>query len=178
MSNGLPENNRERNAFHEAGHILAAWRVNPKAIGSVEIGHYTSRSRIFCMGFSSAQQTRVAVAGTLAEARGISNRKPEGNLGAVAGQILLHPDRREPNGAQWLDIPLAGGAAEKAAFSDDDFLLIHTDDHGRIERIAERLAEAVGIVEDHFHDGRITKLFRVLLNKGSLSGDEVRKLLE
>ena len=177
MSDALPENNRERNAFHEAGHIVVAWQVNPKAIGSVEIGHYVSRSRICCDRFSQEERTKVAVAGALAEARGISGGRPEGNFGLVAQQILFHTDRREPDGAQWLDIPIAGGSPEKAAFSDDDYLLIHPNDHGSLDRIAERLQQAAMIVEEHFQDGQITKLYNKLRDVGFLSGNQLRDIL-
>ena len=178
MSNELPVDNRERNAFHEAGHVIAAWRVTPKAVGTVEIGHYTSRSRICCTGFTAEQTTIVAVAGLLSEARGISGRRLGGNFGPLAGQILLHAERREPDGAQWVDVPLDEAITEKAAFSDDDFLLIHTDDHGSPERITDRLRASAEIVEQYFEDGRIEKLAKVLLNKGSLLGDQLRALLD
>jgi hypothetical protein len=176
MTAGLPENNRERNAFHEAGHVVAAWRVIPNSIGSVEIGHYTSRSRICCHGFNPEEQSRVAVAGALAEARGIANRKLEGNFNPVGARIVMHIEMRESDGAQWLDIPVAGGT-EKAAFSDDDFLLLHTNDHGSNDRVTERLQQTASIIEEHIADGRILKLYKLLLNRGWLAGDEVRRLI-
>src|SRR5260370_30643649 len=114
MSNGLPENNRERNAYHEAGHVVLAWRLQPKSIGGVELGEVISRSRIAIQTCSPLQRTVIAVAGALAEAWGISRTIPEGNFEPVGQQIVFHINRRLPDyGAQWLDIPLRGGRNEQ-----------------------------------------------------------------
>jgi hypothetical protein len=81
-----------------------------------------------------------------------------------------HYDFRQPEGAQWLTVPLADGSTEQAAFSDDDFHLIDQKYHGSPDAVATALQASLAVVEDHFHDGRIPRLIGKLIRRGRLRG--------
>ena len=102
----FPENNRKRNAYHEAGHIVRAWDINPTCIGNAEIAFFVSRSFITTGEFNHIEKAKVAVAGALAEARAVSENPVGGNFVVVASRIAWHIDfRLDYHLAQWLPIP-------------------------------------------------------------------------
>lgn len=110
-----------RGAFHEAGHIEYARHINPAVGFTVSVdGAGGGRTVLDLAGFTIEQRYGVAVAGCLAEAKGLGN---EGNIGpdglnGVAQQIL---DEFEPGEVPWeVDVPV-GGHPEPSTCNGVDF---------------------------------------------------------
>jgi hypothetical protein len=167
MADGeLPENDRERNAYHEAGHIVQAWAIAPASIDGAEIGAFVSRSLIHTGEYNHIARAKVAVAGAIAEARAVSGRPVVGNFVDVARRIAWHIEYRlDRYPAQWLPIPTEGDQTEDAGFSDDDYMRLPVSLQTHPERLEPVLGETAQVVASE------------LLRRNHLTGDEIRELL-
>ena len=175
MLNPLPPDNRKRNAYHEAGHVVRAADVSRDSIIKVEIGTIVSRALIDHGSFNNEERAETALAGVLAEARGVTGAVVGGNFQPVATSIAFHNDCRDPElFAQWLQIPV-GDNVEAASFSDDDYMRIPDPIQTNADLLKAGLIACAEFVEGHWSE--IEVVAKELLAHDAVPGDRIRELL-
>ncbi len=168
------EDDRERAAFHEAGHVVRAWCLHEGSVQGVRVHNDSAEVTVNLAGFSAEEKTTVAVAGALSEARSVG-QLGDGWLPVAARMTCHHYFRHHEYPGQLITVSLNDGNSVDVSFSDEDFFQIDGDFHGNSLKLEEVIRDTVQWLDQDW--ASVEKVANQLLENDELTGDALADIL-